>query len=399
MCRSCVAVLTASCLTATTTVAAAPGETVHRVNVGGPGTHMPDGGTARAPEADGIPPPAGGTAYGHPVNGADATVPETVPPELFRTERFEPSPDRRMTWFQTGAWKAYGVRLSGHNASKVNEAFVRRSHLHAPSVSAMMRLTAAILAVCALTVGPGDAAAQSDMPSKQPDTQPARLDEGLVGYWMFDEPAGDRVIDHSGHGHDGEIIHGGRTDGIAGGAVSLTGRSDSHFTVPSSGDFDGIANGMTVAAWVWPEVPPDGFRVVVSRQIGELLHPDQFYLGFGTKDGAMHYKWHIATDDNGTLRQRSIYVGDPAHGRWIHMAGTFDGATMRLYVDGAEIGSSRVNGTIRVGDNPITIGGEENGPLPRVVDGELSGRVDEVRLYDRPLSADEIVVLVQSGGR
>jgi hypothetical protein len=63
---------------------------------------------------------------------------------------------------------------------------------------------------------------------------------------------------------------------------------------------------------------------------------------------------------------------------------------MRLYVDGIEIGNRSLRGIIRVDGNAVTIGGEENGPAPQVVDGEFEGLIDEVRIYNRSLSASEI---------
>jgi hypothetical protein len=160
---------------------------------------------------------------------------------------------------------------------------------------------------------------------------------------------------------------------------------------------------------VFPRVAPEGFLVVASRQIGTVLHPDQYYLGFGPYDGHMHYKRHLGTN-NGYLIDESIYAGTPESNRWIHMAGTYDGSRMRLYVDGVEIGSKPLAGQIQVDSclswapdgggacvtgNPVTIGGEENGPQPRVVDGEFDGRIDEVRLYNRALSAAEILTIYQ----
>ena len=219
--------------------------------------------------------------------------------------------------------------------------------------------------------------------------------DGLIGHWPFDEATGSRVLDRSGHGNHGEIINGGRGDGLYGGAVALIGRDDSHVSIPGSPSLNDIGEQVTVSAWVFPNVAPDGFVVVVSRQVGTLLHPDQFYLGFGPENGTMHYKWHVGTDDDGMLREGDLYRGTPAHGRWIHLAGTYDGQLMRLYVDGALIGSAEITGRIRVDDNAITVGGEENGPDPQVVDGELDGRVDEVRLYNRALAPAEIRTLFE----
>jgi hypothetical protein len=216
------------------------------------------------------------------------------------------------------------------------------------------------------------------------------INDGLIGYWQFDERDGDTVLDRSGNNNHGLLINGTRRDGIYGKAVELRGRDDSHVSIPGSASLNSLTDQVSVTAWAFPNVAPDGFKVIVSRQVGTLLHPDQFYLGFGPESGTMHYKWHLGTDDSGTLLEGDIYSGTPDNNRWIHLAGTYDGSIMRLYVDGIEIGSRPLSGIIRVDDNAVTIGGEENGPAPQVVDGEFEGLIDEVRIYNRALSASEI---------
>lgn len=216
------------------------------------------------------------------------------------------------------------------------------------------------------------------------------INDGLIGYWQFDETEGTTVLDRSGNSNHGLLINSTRRDGIYGRAVELRGRDDSHVSIPGSVSLNSLTDQITVTAWVFPNVAPEGFKVIVSRQIDTVLHPDQFYLGFGPENGGMHYKWHLGTDDGGTLREGDIYSGVPENNRWIHLAGTYDGSIMRLYVDGIEIGNRPLTGNIRVDDNPVTIGGEENGADPQVVDGEFEGLIDEVRIYNRALDASEI---------
>jgi len=216
------------------------------------------------------------------------------------------------------------------------------------------------------------------------------INDGLIGYWQFDERAGTTVLDRSGHANHGLLINSSRSDGIYGRAVELKGIDDSHVSIPGSVSLNNLTDQITVAAWVFPNVAPVGFKVIVSRQVGTVLHPDQFYLGFGPENGEMHYKWHLGTDDGGTLREGDIYSGVPDINRWIHLAGTYDGRTMRLFVDGIEIDNRSLTGNIRVDNNPVTIGGEENGADLQVVDGEFEGLIDEVRIYDRALNASEI---------
>ncbi len=211
------------------------------------------------------------------------------------------------------------------------------------------------------------------------------INDGLIGYWEFDGDT-EQILDSSSNGNNGEFINATRGTGISGNAISLTGADDSHGSIPASPSLNSYTDQFTVSAWVFPTVPPDDFNPVVSRQTLNVAHPDQFFLGFGPQEG-IQYKWHLATD---TGMLGDIYAGTADYNRWIHLAGTYDGEIMRLYVDGVEIGNQLISGNIPVDDNPVTIGAEENGDIPQDVVGELEGSIDEVRMYNRALTADEI---------
>jgi hypothetical protein len=69
---------------------------------------------------------------------------------------------------------------------------------------------------------------------------------------------------------------------------------------------------------------------------------------------------------------------------WTHLAATYDGTTLRLYVNGTQVGSRSVAGSIVTTTGALRIGGN-------TVWGEwFKGRLDEVRIYNRPLSQSEI---------
>ena len=71
-------------------------------------------------------------------------------------------------------------------------------------------------------------------------------------------------------------------------------------------------------------------------------------------------------------------------GTWTHVALTYDGAMLRLFVNGAEVVSRATTGAINPSSSPLWIGG--NSPF-----GEyFAGLIDEVRVYNRALTGSEI---------
>jgi hypothetical protein len=69
---------------------------------------------------------------------------------------------------------------------------------------------------------------------------------------------------------------------------------------------------------------------------------------------------------------------------WTHLVVTYDGAQLKLYVDGALVGTTAQTGAIVASDGKLTIGGN-------TFWGEyFTGLIDDVRIYNRPLSITEI---------
>ena len=69
---------------------------------------------------------------------------------------------------------------------------------------------------------------------------------------------------------------------------------------------------------------------------------------------------------------------------WTHLAGTYDGATLRLYVNGVQISSRAQTGAMTVSTSPLQIGGDS------VYGQYFQGTIDEIRVYNRALSAAEM---------
>ncbi|MCX6022244.1 MAG: LamG domain-containing protein, partial [Chloroflexi bacterium] len=82
-----------------------------------------------------------------------------------------------------------------------------------------------------------------------------------------------------------------------------------------------------------------------------------------------------------------------ASGKWSHVTGTYDGANLRLYINGVSAGNLERTGGIPVNALTLLMGkGHGN-------NGALSGRLDEVRLYGAALTADEIQTLAKAPAR
>jgi len=151
---------------------------------------------------------------------------------------------------------------------------------------------------------------------------------------------------------------------------------------------DAIVDAVTVSAWVNQEGSigsPDNFGTALSRQIGttenQYYHLSLFYDGRPTL--------FITTDVGYMSPQAPEAV---AMNTWVHLAGTYDGATVRLYANGVEAMNLPLTGRFLHDRTPVILGG--NGNDASGVPTELfPGRIDELMLFGRALSSDEIAKL------
>ena len=200
---------------------------------------------------------------------------------------------------------------------------------------------------------------------------------GLVAAYGFDEGSGTTTADQSGSGNGGTLTSttwAGAGAGKYGNALSFNG-TNAFVSVADSNSLD-LTTGMTLEGWVKPNAAT-GFRtLVVKEQPGNLV-----------------YGLYANSDSNRPQSQVTL-GGPPARlldgtttvptGTWTHLAATYDGTTQRLYVNGAQVSSSAVAGTILTSSSPLKIGGN-------AIWGEwFNGLIDEVRVYNRALGVDEI---------
>jgi chitodextrinase len=112
---------------------------------------------------------------------------------------------------------------------------------------------------------------------------------------------------------------------------------------------------------------------------------NSYYFGVVAKDAAGNRSARAELQSSTSPCAANLFVApDGADYRWTHLAVTYDGAFVRLYVNGAVVATHVAQGELGLSTGPLSIGGNS-------IWGEwFKGRIDDVRVYNRPLSADEL---------
>ena len=221
---------------------------------------------------------------------------------------------------------------------------------------------------------------------------------GMVSYWTFDETSGTTAYDVFG-GNNGQLANGPVwTTGKVDGALSFDGVND-YVSVPHTSSIS--LKQLSVEFWAKPSAPPSGSSWVAQMFMVKGLDNDEnyelgYYLGF------ILFKFTPGTElVSGGSAGGTRYLTVPVYrtfepGKWYHIVGTFDGIEGRYYVNGAEFGYLKISGgEIVENDQPLIIGSEVgmDGMMPRY----FPGIIDEVAIYNRALSAEEILQHYQDG--
>lgn len=195
----------------------------------------------------------------------------------------------------------------------------------------------------------------------------------LIASWGFDESSGTTAFDSAG-GNDGTIYGATRADGILGGALDFDGVND--YVDCGNNDSLDITDELTISAWI---KRPDfrTYGVIVGKTNGNSVTAG--YGLFSYKEG-LEFTFYSRGWQRTTPR-----VAVTAN-QWHHVAGTFNGNILYLYVDGEQRASLTYHGDITPASRyPLQIAYWRS-QNPHSFDG----LIDEVRIYDVALSPAEI---------
>ena len=201
-----------------------------------------------------------------------------------------------------------------------------------------------------------------------------------VSHWTFDEGQGTTAADTGGT-HPLTLENGaGWTPGVAGNALKLNGVDQ--FATAGTPVVKTQGRNYSVSAWVRLDQVGGAFQTVVSE---DSATNSAFFLQYSGADRQFAFSYV-------GVRALASTVGTPQVGRWYHLVGVRDAtdSTLTIYVDGRLSGSTSVLGNADAGTGALVVGRGQFGGNP--VD-YLAGSVDDTRVFDRALSADEVTSL------
>lgn len=217
------------------------------------------------------------------------------------------------------------------------------------------------------------------------DAREVRAEPGLVAYYPFDEPQfPDVVLDVSGHERDGTCSQVASTcptptSGRVGGAASFDGTA-MHVRVPFDPGFN-TTSGFSIATWA---ITNDLVRMqaIMSKPYGAVTENVwQLFMYSGSTD---------LNTVSGAGATVAVGTGGVTANAWHHLAGTWDGTTLRMFLDGVDVGGAQPVNDVLWDSSDVILGADIDSLSVSI---PFMGSIDEVRVYDRALSASEIDAL------
>jgi hypothetical protein len=252
-------------------------------------------------------------------------------------------------------------------------------------------LLSAVVLISAFTVPPS-----AILPSSSSIGETGDSGSPLIGYWKFDEGVGNVTYDSS-QGNYG-LIHDGPnltrnlwTNGIYNYSLQFDG-VDNYVEVPDSSSL-AVSGNITIMAWIRPAV-----NISDQVHLGDIVDKhgwinDNHTLagGYmleaaGDKGGKIGFSLY---DSSGSLREVWSNETNPVQaGAWSHIAGTYNGNDLTLFVNGAIDNVTHVPGIsigtatcpLRIGTNSLNYSRDP-----------FNGSIDEVRIYNTALAQDDII--------
>lgn len=208
-------------------------------------------------------------------------------------------------------------------------------------------------------------------------------DTSLIGYWPLDEGANGVAYDYSGTNATGSWsgtqagTSGYYSGGLIGSYAGTFNGSNDYVTNSANNAIFTLTTGVTMVAWVKLSGLGVDQKVISKRPS------------------------YVLTVYNNNIPETEIFIGGVSYdtrsasggttlttGQWYQLAGTYDGSTLKTYVNGVLDRQISVSGSMDATAFPITIGKTADSAA-----NYFNGLIDDARVYNRALSAAEIAAL------
>ncbi len=204
-----------------------------------------------------------------------------------------------------------------------------------------------------------------------------------AGMWSFNEGRGTVAYDVSGHRDNGHLEGLAQwTQGRFQGGLNFDGAAAA-VDVPDSPALEPAT--VTVSVWVNSSASPGSYKYILAKGANGCLAAS-YGLYTGANGGLQFY----VASNQGLFWTLSPSAGQSVwDGQWHNVIGTYDGSTVRLYVDGRQVGEgTQDNSPIAYGlptSNDLLIG-----DYAGCAGLDFNGSIDEVKVFDRALNPLEI---------
>ena len=223
------------------------------------------------------------------------------------------------------------------------------------------------------------------------------LEKGLVGYWSFNGPdmAGNTAYDRAlaPEAQNGTLTNGPvRTEGRIGQALDFP-ASDDAVSVADTGELE-PSSAVTMSVWTKPNVSAESqscSNVIAGKEFATPRASPFVSYTIGGCSGLAARTFEFGISAATVLTVMQTPSSKLEANTWVHLALTYNGANMIGYVNGVNEISAAKSGALDYSNGAFVIG----------ADGDLAenfnGVIDEVRIYNRALSADEVKRLYNLG--
>ncbi len=205
---------------------------------------------------------------------------------------------------------------------------------------------------------------------------PSNGSNNLIADWNLNEGSGSTVSDPISN-INGEVHGASWVSGVQGSCLSFNGESD-YVEISNSSNLD-FDNELTISAWAKT-------REYKEAKIAQKGDWDGHGIG-GTKWGG--WKGHIRLTNNQSTSIESE-DGRPILNEWYHIALTYNGSILKLYINGQLSATKSVSGQLKINNRNASIG-SDNGAQKF-----FNGLIDEVKFYNKALSHTEVQAIFKN---